>query len=208
MQASFKAEPPARQSTMHAIFGFRIGRDGRRLQVSYEVPQPGVGSMMQYLITGTEGMIRLDSYGKVELRGKGDGWTVAFEQPAFDPDDVNDPIRLQAYADELRDVVVAIRDDREPLVQRALGRGHDVADRSRAEDPESAAGGDQPGGVRASAALRTATEPSALALALAKYSPRDCYHAPTADLAAIQYWTGLLGADSAAAATWAALIRA
>ena len=64
------------------------------------MPQPGVGSMMQYLITGTEGMIRLDSYGKVEL-GKGDGWTVAFEQPAFDPDDVNDPIRLQAYADEL-----------------------------------------------------------------------------------------------------------
>ena len=112
-QASFWPEPPARQSTM-AIFGFESGAMAD-VWVSYEVPQPGVGSMMQYLITGTEGMIRLDSYGKVEL-GKGDGWTVAFEQPAFDPDDVNDPIRLQAYADELRDVVAAIRDDREPLV--------------------------------------------------------------------------------------------
>jgi len=118
-QASYKAELPRRQSTM-AVYQFENGVMAD-VWVTYEIPEPGVGSMMQYLITGETGMIRLDSYGKVEL-GKGDGWTVAFEQPAFDPNNVNDPIRLRAYADELRDMVGAIRERREPLVSGGWAR--------------------------------------------------------------------------------------
>jgi predicted dehydrogenase len=117
-QASFR-DPPPRGSTMAL---YRFANDVlASIWVTYELPQPGLGSMMQYLITGSKGMIRLDSYGAVEL-GDAGGWRVAFEQPAFDPNNVNDPVRLQAYADELRDVIGAIRDRREPLVSGRWGR--------------------------------------------------------------------------------------
>jgi predicted dehydrogenase len=110
---------PAHKSTM-AVYGFENGAMAQVL-VTYELPPPGLGSMMQYLITGSTGMIRLDSYGKVEL-GRGDGWTVAFEQPPFDPNNPNDPVRLRAYADELRDVLAAIEGGGKPLVNGQWGR--------------------------------------------------------------------------------------
>jgi predicted dehydrogenase len=113
------ARLPKNKSTM-AVYGFENGAMAQVL-VTYELPQPGLGSMMQYLITGSTGMIRLDSYGKVEL-GRGDGWTVAFEQPAFDPNNPNDPVRLRAYADELRDVLGAIESGGKPLVNGTWGR--------------------------------------------------------------------------------------
>jgi len=89
--------------------------------ITYELPAPGLGSMVQYLISGSDAMIRLDSYGKVEL-GSGDGWRVAFEQPPFDPDNANDPVRLGAYADELRDVVRSIDGSDPPLVNGEWAR--------------------------------------------------------------------------------------
>jgi len=110
---------PKHKSTM-AVYGFENGAMAQ-VVVTYELPPPGLGSMMQYLITGSTGMIRLDSYGKVEL-GKGDGWTVAFEQPSFDPNNANDPVRLRAYADELRDVCAAIASGGKPLVNGTWGR--------------------------------------------------------------------------------------
>ncbi len=110
---------PSHKSTV-AVYGFENGAMAQVL-VTYELPEPGLGSMMQYLITGATGMIRLDSYGKVEL-GRGDEWTVPFEQPAFDPNNANDPIRLRAYADELRDVVAAIGSHDKPLVSGTWGR--------------------------------------------------------------------------------------
>jgi predicted dehydrogenase len=110
---------PARKSTM-AVYGFESGAIAQ-VWISYELPQPGLGSMMNFLITGSTGMIRLDSYGKVEL-GKGDGWTVPFEQPPFDPNNPNDPIRLRAYADELRDMLRAIETGGVPLVNGRWGR--------------------------------------------------------------------------------------
>ena len=118
-QASYKTELPARQSTM-ALLTFENGVMAD-VWVTYEIPEPGFESMMMYLITGSKAMIRLDSYGKVEL-GDETGWQVVFEQPAFDPNDVNDPIRLRAYADELRDVIGAIRDGGEPLVNGGWAR--------------------------------------------------------------------------------------
>jgi predicted dehydrogenase len=119
VQASFKPTPPVHQSTI-ALYEFENGAMAQ-VWITFELPEPGLGSMMQYLITGSTGMIRLDSYGAVEL-GTGDGWKVAFQQPAFDPNNVNDPIRLRAYADELRDVVGAIREKREPLVNGRWGQ--------------------------------------------------------------------------------------
>ena len=118
-QASYKGTPPLRGSTM-AMYRF-ANNVLASVWITYELPQPGLGSMVQYLITGSRAMIRLDSYGAVEL-GDANGWRVAFEQPAFDPNNANDPIRLQAYADELRDVLAAIRERREPLVSGRWGR--------------------------------------------------------------------------------------
>ena len=119
IQASFKPTPPAHQSTM-ALYEFANGAMAQ-VWITFELPEPGLGSMMQYLITGSTGMIRLDSYGAVEL-GNDAGWKVAFQQPQFDPNNVNDPVRLRAYADELRDIVRAIREGREPLVSGHWGR--------------------------------------------------------------------------------------
>lgn len=110
---------PAHKSTL-AVYGFASGAMAQ-VWISYELPAPGLGSMMNFLITGSTGMIRLDSYGKVEL-GRGDGWTVAFEQPPFDPNNANDPVRLRAYADELRDVIHAMQTGTKPLVNGRWGR--------------------------------------------------------------------------------------
>lgn len=110
---------PARKSTM-AVYGFESGAMAQ-VWISYELPAPGLGSMMNFLITGSTGMIRLDSYGKVEL-GRADGWTLAFEQPPFDPNNPNDPVRLRAYADELRDVLAAIATGGRALVNGRWAR--------------------------------------------------------------------------------------
>lgn len=117
-QASFR-EPPPRGSTM-ALYRFENDVMAS-IWITYELPQPGLGSMGQYLITGSKGMIELDSYGAVKL-GDASGWRVAFEQAPFDPNDPNDPIRLRAYADELRDILRAIRDGGQPLVSGSWGR--------------------------------------------------------------------------------------
>ena len=47
---------------------------------------------------------------------------MAFRQPPFDPNNANDPIRLRAYADELRDVVGAIQSGGKPLVSGTWAR--------------------------------------------------------------------------------------
>ena len=117
-QASFRSPPPL-GSTM-ALYRFENDVLAS-VWVSYELAQPGLGSMIQYLVTGATGMIRLDSYGAVEL-GDASGWRVVSEQEPFDPNNPNDPIRLRAYADELRDVVGAIREGRPALVNGRWAR--------------------------------------------------------------------------------------
>jgi predicted dehydrogenase len=119
LQVDYAPRLPEHKSTM-AIYRFKSGAMAQ-VWISYELPQPGLGSMMNFLITGSTGMIRLDSYGKVEL-GRGETWTLAFEQPAFDPNNPNDPVRLQAYADELRDVVGAIHGGHPALINGGWAR--------------------------------------------------------------------------------------
>lgn len=89
--------------------------------MTYEMPKPGFGSTWEFVIVGSTGIVRLDPYGQLQL-GRGGGWEVVAEMPAFDPLDANDPIRLRAYARQLEDLVAAIRERRDPLVSGDEGR--------------------------------------------------------------------------------------
>jgi predicted dehydrogenase len=76
---------------------------------------------MQFLIAGSKGMIRFDSYGVVELGTEG-GWETIFRQPPFDASDPYNPARLRAYVDELEDLLAAIRERRPPRSNGETGR--------------------------------------------------------------------------------------
>jgi predicted dehydrogenase len=116
---SFQPEPPPDQSTMAAYeFGNGVLAD---VWLTYEISPPGLGSALQFLITGSKGIIDLDSYGSVRL-ADADGWRTVYEQPHFDPMDPLNPVRIKAYSDELTDVVGAIRENREPRVNGAIAR--------------------------------------------------------------------------------------
>ena len=68
-------------------------------------------------------MVDFDSYGPVRFADSGtDGWQTVYEQPSFDPMDPLNPVRIQAYSDELTDVIGAIGERREPRVDGATAR--------------------------------------------------------------------------------------
>ncbi len=93
-----------------------------QIWMSFEVPSPGLGSQSQWLLVGSDGMIDLDAYGKVRL-GRGTGWELVHEMPAFDLNaDVYSPIRLAAFAEQVQDLADAIRDHRSPAVSGAEAR--------------------------------------------------------------------------------------
>jgi myo-inositol 2-dehydrogenase/D-chiro-inositol 1-dehydrogenase len=117
--ASYTDVPPADQSSMaHYTL-----RGGVMVQVwlSYELPPPSLGSAMQLLITGSAGILELDSYGTVRLGTPDSGWETIYEQTPFDPLNADDPIRLQAYASQLRDLIDAIAEGRDPAVSGRQG---------------------------------------------------------------------------------------
>jgi predicted dehydrogenase len=116
---SYQPAPPPEQSTM-ATFRFDNGVLAD-IWLTYEIPPPGLGSALQFLIIGSKGMIDFDSYGSVRFADT-DGWRTVYEQPPFDPMDVLNPVRIQAYSDELTDVIGAIRDRRDPRVNGATAR--------------------------------------------------------------------------------------
>lgn len=117
--ASYTDIPPADQSSM-ALYTLE---SGVMVQVwlTYELPPPGLGSAMQLLIAGSEGIVELDSYGTVRLGTPGGGWQTIFEQTPFDPLNADDPVRLQAYAAQLRDLIDAIAEHRDPAVSGRQG---------------------------------------------------------------------------------------
>ncbi len=117
--ASYTTIPPQDQSSM-ALYTLE---DGVLVSIwlTYELPSPGLGSAMQMLITGSDGVIELDSYGKVQLATSDGSWETAYEQQPFDPLDPDDPIRLQAYASQLRDLIAAIREGRDPFISGRQG---------------------------------------------------------------------------------------
>lgn len=117
--ASYTDVPPVDQSSMahYTLDG------GVMVQIwlTYELPEPSLGSAMQLLITGSDGIIELDSYGMVRLGTPAGGWETVYEQSPFDPLDADDPVRLQAYASQLRDLMGAIADGRDPSVSGRHG---------------------------------------------------------------------------------------
>jgi predicted dehydrogenase len=117
--ASYTDIPPEDQSAM-ALYTLD---NGVLVQIwlTYELPPPPLGSAMQMLITGSDGIIELDSYGTVRLATPDGGWETIFEQPPFDPLDSDDSLRLQAYATQLADLIGAIRDGRDPEVSGREG---------------------------------------------------------------------------------------
>lgn len=95
--------------------------------MSYELPKPGLGSMT-ILVVGSEAMLRVDFYGRVEVsRPDADPadpdhiWEVVFQQAPFDPLNAVDPLRLRAYAAQLEDLVAAIDARRDPYVSGREG---------------------------------------------------------------------------------------
>ena len=130
---SFQPEPPPEQSAM-AVYHFGNGVMAD-IWLTYEISPPGLGSALQFFITGSKGMIDFDSYGSVKL-GDADGWRTVYEQPSFDPMDPLNPVRIKAYSDELDDVVGAIRERREPRVNATdSAPNHRDGGGSRAVDP-------------------------------------------------------------------------
>ena len=117
--ATFTDVPPTDQT---AMVQYTLA-DGAlvHLWMTYELPAPGLGSAMQLLITGSDGILELDAYGEVRLGTPDAGWETVFRQPPFDPLDADDPIRLRAYADQLRDLIGAIREGHDPLVSGQEG---------------------------------------------------------------------------------------
>jgi predicted dehydrogenase len=117
--ASYTDVPPTDQSSMahYTLDG------GAMVQIwlTYELPEPTLGSAMQLLITGSKGIIELDAYGTVRLGTPDGGWETVFEQTPFDPLDADDPIRLQAYASQLRDLMRAMADGSDPFVSGRQG---------------------------------------------------------------------------------------
>jgi len=111
--AHYRNDPPPDRS---AMVTYRFAGDALcEIWMSYDIPAPGLGSAMQLLIVGTEGMIDYDSYGAVRL-GRGGGWETVFAQGPFDPTDPTDPKRLEAYARHLNDFADAVREGRDPSV--------------------------------------------------------------------------------------------
>lgn len=111
-------DPPGQ--TAFTIVRFESGALAH-IWFSYEITEPGLGSIMQFLVTGSTGMIDLDSYATCRL-GNGDGWTTIAEQTPPDPNDALDPRRMEQYANQLADFVDAVRDNRRPLVSAHDGR--------------------------------------------------------------------------------------
>jgi myo-inositol 2-dehydrogenase/D-chiro-inositol 1-dehydrogenase len=117
--ATYTDIPPADQSSM-ALYTLD---DGTLVTIwlTYELPPPSLGSAMQVLITGSDGVIEFDAYGTVRIATPDGGWETAFEQPPFDPLDADDAVRLQAYASQLGDLIDAIRSGRDPQVSGRQG---------------------------------------------------------------------------------------
>lgn len=118
--ASYGNPGPEGQSAMTSY----TMANGVMVQVwlTYELPErtEGLGSAMQLLITGSKGVIDLDSYGVVKLQTAA-GWETVFQQPPFDPLDLTSQTRFVAYANELKDVIAAIHEQRDPWVSGREG---------------------------------------------------------------------------------------
>jgi predicted dehydrogenase len=111
--AHYSGTGPEAQSVM-AQYRFEDGVLAS-VWMTYEVPRPGLGSALQFLVTGSEGLLDVDAYGEVRL-GKHDKWETVYSQPPFDPLDAVNSVRLEAYRRQLDDLIGAVQNATSPLV--------------------------------------------------------------------------------------------
>lgn len=133
----YSQKPPPGQSAM-VVYDFQRGALGH-VWLSYDVPAPGLGSALQFLIIGSKAVLQVDSYAAVRLARGGD-WEVVYEQTPFDPYNPMDEVRLRAYTREMADFLAAARERREPLVSASEG----VATMQMIEAAERSAASGQP----------------------------------------------------------------
>jgi len=110
-ETSFAGRPAGRSAMSQFMLSGGTMADA---WITYELPPPGLGSSCKYLVVGSDGMLDIDGYGQTRL-GHGEGWEVLYEQPPFryrdllaDEEDLFGPLRLRAFADQLRDFQRAV----------------------------------------------------------------------------------------------------
>ncbi len=111
---NFSGTPPEVGQSAMALYTMA---SGALVQVwmSYEFPDPGLETGWPWTIVGATGILRMDPYDAAFLDRGGERRRIA-EQPAFDPLDASDPLRLRAYAAQLEDLLAAIAERRDPAV--------------------------------------------------------------------------------------------
>ena len=99
-----------------AMVSYRLGSGAMaQLWMSYEIPAPGLGSYMQWLCVGEDGM--LDFTRDVLRIGRGDAWRVELDLPPWDWSvDPKAPRRISLTARQVEQLAVAILE----------GTAHDV----------------------------------------------------------------------------------
>lgn len=117
--ASYSDAEPSEQ-TAFALYRFRSGVLAH-VWFTYEIPRPGLGSNMQFLITGSQAIVDLDSYSTLRL-SRPDGWDVIETQPPDHPTDDLFPIRLEPYGKQFTDFVEAVRSGRPTMISGSEGR--------------------------------------------------------------------------------------
>lgn len=98
--------------------------NGAIAQLWWSAELPGIsfpGSRFRTQLIGSHGLIDCDGYGTLNVATE-HGWKQIWEQPQFNLEDPQDPVRLEAYSNMLQEFIDAIRDDRLPLVTGADGR--------------------------------------------------------------------------------------
>ena len=119
MMANFGDIPAVDPS---AMVSYRLASGAMaQFWMSYEIPAPGLGSYMQWLCVGDEGMLELTR--DVLKVGRGDAWTVDLELPAWDwTVDPKAPRRIGMTARQVEQFATAIIDGTQHDISGEDGR--------------------------------------------------------------------------------------
>jgi len=105
-----------------AMVSYRLGSGAMaQFWMSYEIPAPGLGSYMQWLCVGEDGM--LDFTRDLLRVGRGDGWKVELDLPPWDWSvDPKAPRRISLTARQVEQFAVAVLEGGEPDISGEDGR--------------------------------------------------------------------------------------
>ena len=92
--------------------------------MSFELPKPGIPNhAFRALVVGSDGMLDIDGYGRLNVALEGKPWELYWEQPAIDfLNRPLEPSRLEAFYIQVQDFVDSILEKRPPAVRGEDGR--------------------------------------------------------------------------------------